>query len=88
MERMLVDNDDKGGWDRCTMFWLLDKVSEEVREARDAVITLAVKMLDRSAASDYPSREFECLIDEAADIANYAMMVADRARKMQDKNRG
>jgi NTP pyrophosphatase (non-canonical NTP hydrolase) len=63
MERKLRENDYKGGWDVCSMTYLVRRLSEEVAELKDALIN--------------PAQEFPDIIGEAADVANFAMMVAD-----------
>ena len=61
MERRLVANDDKkDGWDGCEINWLLDRVKEELRE------------LEHSLKTGKPSSQ----IKEAADAANFLMMIA------------
>lgn len=78
MEGVLQDNDERGGWSKCSMFWLLERIEEQVKSAREAVVELSVKRFEGLEAGN----EFRVLIKEAADIANFAMMVADRAQKI------
>jgi hypothetical protein len=66
MERELRANDYKGGWQRETLSALIDRLFDEVR------------VLDRCldiASSDE-------LDTECADIANYAMMIADNTKRL------
>ncbi|MCG8400087.1 MAG: hypothetical protein MJA84_00655 [Firmicutes bacterium] len=66
MEERLQANDHKGGWENCSLEWLVIKLTEEVGE----VAALICKHdLCR-----------EKIIKEAADVANMAMMIADQAR--------
>jgi NTP pyrophosphatase (non-canonical NTP hydrolase) len=64
MERKLRENDHKGGWldDKCDLAFLLGKLTEERSE-----LTRAIR--ERGTPE-------QCL-DEAADVANIAMMIAD-----------
>jgi len=62
MEQQLKANDHKGGWDNCSMQYLLERLEEETHEL--------------TACSNE-----EQVIQECADIANFAMMIADQARK-------
>ena len=62
MEKRLLDNDYKGGWDDCTPAWLLKRLGEEMKELRRAV------------RAKEPTEQIS---EEAADVANFAMMVAD-----------
>ncbi len=65
MERKLRENDDKGGWGHCSQQYLSMRLSQEREELREAV---------RSNAGH------RAVLSEAADVANFAMMTAERAR--------
>jgi hypothetical protein len=65
MEDTLRRNDHKGGWDTCDPAWLLKRLREETDEL-EAVL---------KNGSDYVIRS------ESADVANFAMMIADLTRK-------
>jgi NTP pyrophosphatase (non-canonical NTP hydrolase) len=74
MERKLRDNDHKGGWSDSDPFLLLEHLKEEVDELDEAV---------ESYMQD-PYKNLELMnrvIDEAADVGNMAMMVADVMNK-------
>jgi NTP pyrophosphatase (non-canonical NTP hydrolase) len=62
MEERLLENDYKGGGEDCTPAWLLKRLGEELKELRKAL-----------RAKDSPER----IACEAADVANFAMMIAD-----------
>ncbi len=66
MEARLAANDHKGGWGDCDVLWLLGRIREERIELCDAV-----NMLMSGLATP------EAVLREAADVANFAMMVAD-----------
>lgn len=70
MERKLRENEHKGGWDDCNLYWLIQRIREETNELVHAVD------LHRDLGASK-----ENIIREAADVANLAMMVADIARK-------
>lgn len=63
MERRLQANDHKPGWKHDTVLSLQVRLDEEVAELDEAVHGTATK---------------ERILDEAADVANFAMMIADR----------
>ena len=67
MELKLRDNDHKGGWARCEHSWLLDRLKQEVVELE--------KELDQVDNQ-------ENVIKEAADVANFALMIADLAGRL------
>lgn len=59
MERKLIANRHKGGWDRCSKRYLLRRLREEVDE------------LARTGSDKRKTTQ------EAADVANFAYMIAD-----------
>jgi len=80
MEKVLRDNDHKGGWQECDPRWLLAKLNEEVGELGKA---LTIQYLpDGRELKDYPDTNggrgmIDNIIRECVDVANVAMMMAD-----------
>lgn len=70
MERELRENDHKGGWDDESWRQLLPRLKEESNELRDMLRGGPSKWLTYANFA-------ECILSEAADIANFAMMIAD-----------
>lgn len=66
MELKLRKNDHKGHWDVCRPGYLIDRLKEETKE------------LEKILYSENPKQ----IISEAADVANFAMMIADNERTM------
>ncbi|MGG4449621.1 hypothetical protein [Brevibacillus porteri] len=66
MEAKLQENDHKGGWEKCQFPFLYRRLIEEVQELR--------------VAYEDQSKSLEEMIRESADVANFAMMIADKAR--------
>jgi len=73
MEEKLRENDDRGGWQDSNSSWLLLRLREEANELEEA--------LRRHRRTDYGSDTSDSsaddVISECADIANFAMMIAD-----------
>lgn len=69
MERKLRRNDHKGGWDTNHLSELYARLQEESEELRDAL-------------SEY---DLDGIIDECSDVANFAMMLADRAKNLKER---
>jgi len=67
MEAKLRENDHKGGWENCSLDWLIERLFQEANELWRTI--------------NHPST-FEMVIYEAADVANFAMMIADIARRI------
>jgi hypothetical protein len=77
MEQKLRENDHKGGWVDCTMRYLLVRMKNERTE-----LAAAVRRAKRHAGVGYWRRDdAEGVIREAADVSNFAYMVADVAKK-------
>jgi NTP pyrophosphatase (non-canonical NTP hydrolase) len=76
MEKQLKANDHKGGWQDCDICWLFRRMIEEAEE------------LKREISNSKKYRTFpvykERIVKEAADVANYAMMIADIAKTAFD----
>lgn len=80
MEKVLRDNDHKGGWEECRPDWLLMRLKQEVSELDSAMRKGTVPHTgvdDRT--SDVPADPAR----EAADVANFAMMIADVLGRLQ-----
>lgn len=65
MEAKLAKNDHKGGWQNCELQYLSMRLTQERKELTEAI----------------KSKDKQRIIDECADIANFAMMIADRFGK-------
>lgn len=78
MEMVLRENDNKGGWDECHPLWLSAKLAEEVGEL-GKVLTAIYHPEGTPYCEATEIREAKLsAIREAIDIANVAMMLADR----------
>jgi hypothetical protein len=66
MEARLAANDDRDGWADEDDQYLMDRLGEETREL---VVTLAQAAVSTGLAQE--------VVHEAADVANFAMMIAD-----------
>jgi NTP pyrophosphatase (non-canonical NTP hydrolase) len=64
MEQKLRENDYKGGWKNCEVSFLIGAIEKELGELKEVV----------------KNGEFAKIIREAADVANFAMMIADQVR--------
>lgn len=83
MEAKLRENDRKGGWKRCETAYLSRRCGNELEELR----TLIHRAKDWVLKNTFPSGRGPMLSDnaelvkeigrEAADVANFAMMIAD-----------
>lgn len=68
MEWILKNNDDKGGWQNCEPTWLISRLRDEVSELEQALYN----NISRGVINKSEIR------NETADVANFAMMIADR----------
>jgi hypothetical protein len=68
MELKLKANDHKGGWQNCSPLFLLGRLKEETAELEQEI-------------RKWFLADKEQIIKEAVDVANFAMMIADLARR-------
>lgn len=73
MEARLRANDHKGGWQQCSVDWLLARLIQEAGELAEEVVAEIAE---------------QGVLYEAADVANFAMMIADRAGELMCSNAG
>lgn len=71
MKAVLLANASKGLWHKLSVDWLYLKLLEEVSELEDALVR-------RISKGNVTVDE---IVEEAVDIANVAMMIADNAKK-------
>lgn len=69
MEKTLKQNDHKGGWESCSLGYLITRLAEEVRELEEQV-----------ARGQFTAEDRERTVREATDVANFAMMIADKVQ--------
>jgi hypothetical protein len=79
MEKKLAINDHKGGWKKCEIDWLIERIEAELEELK---LLYGFRKADygRSVSDgvEFVDISNEAIISECADIANFAMMVADK----------
>lgn len=77
MDRKMEENDWKDGWDNCDLEHLLMRLTQEKSE-----LSKAVRKHENNHYSTQSTDEklIQQVIDEAADVGNFAMMIADIAR--------
>lgn len=75
MEAKLAKNDHKGGWKNCELQYLSMRLTQERKELYGA-------LENRAKGSFFgTSHDDNEIIDECADMANFALMIADRFGK-------
>jgi hypothetical protein len=74
MEKALLDNDHKGGWKDCSYEFLFERIGSNLIELKYELM-----------ANKWDERTVPEAIKHAVDIANFAMMIADNARKEMGK---
>ena len=75
-ERVLKKNDWKGGWQTMTVRQMLWRLHEEVLELHEASVAW-----DTRSAAPLLDQGPERVCIEAADVANFAMFIAERVAK-------
>lgn len=74
MEQKLAKNDKKGGWDGASDGYLLRRISNERAELARALRKLK---RNRRAGRGITTEDCAAVVREAADVANFAFMIAD-----------
>jgi hypothetical protein len=72
MAQELSNNRDKGGWQGCSLKWLINRARQELSELENVV------------KNHYPP---DRVLSEAADVANFCMMVADNYATEDEERR-
>lgn len=72
MSTELANNRHKGGWEGCTFKYLLNRAKQELAELERAV-----------KANESP----EAVLSEAADVANFCMMIAENYETQDEERR-
>lgn len=67
MKQKLQENEHKGYWADCSLIYLANRAQEELDELVDAILTKSADQIMR----------------EAADLANFAMMICSNASRNQ-----
>ena len=81
MEKKLRENDYKGGWWECDFPYLFECMWHEYKELMNC--------FDRTDTGErVPIKSAKVICGEAADIANFAMMIADNARRIAERLKG
>ena len=75
MVKRLDANEHKGGWGDCELSYLLQRLLEEAGEL------VAACMLDSDGSSQQLTDRARQVCKEAADVANFAMMVSRNANE-------
>lgn len=85
MESKLRENDHKGGWAEAdfSVTHLVFRIEEELQEVRAVLRPAIGRSLNELGIGDLVS-----LVREYADLANFAMMGADQARKELESRTG
>jgi hypothetical protein len=83
MTKKLEENSHKRGWDDIDLSYGITRLKQELKELYVEVELLEFAVLDPEAYADTA----EAAIQEAADIANFAMMMAWRLRHERSNKR-
>jgi DNA primase large subunit len=82
MENKLSQNDHKEGWEYCHSNELITSVEDELNELIKKMSEIGYQVFWEHFPDD---SDIDQLIDECADIANFAMMIADNANLIKLK---
>jgi NTP pyrophosphatase (non-canonical NTP hydrolase) len=77
MLQKLIDNSQKTGWGDCTDRWLLGRIKQETDELRRALYRYRRQVRVMPEGEPSIGRLRAAVVKEAADVANFALMLAD-----------
>ncbi len=83
MEKQLKANDHKGGWDKCTFKYLFERLEEETAELSEFFV-----LNDERNEYQIQLDNVGQIVREAADVANFALMIAENAVRYREKLMG
>jgi len=90
MEAKLDANRHKGdaeGWQRESAAWLLERLKAEVAELESALAWHPCGCREACCQHDYFGRGAPSVTGECADVANFAMMIADVAGGLREQSK-
>lgn len=76
MEKVLKKHDHKGGWKYEHFSYLYGRLNEEVGELESSIPP-------NENLNSLTPRALDVIIKECCDIANFAMMIADNAKRLK-----
>ena len=77
MLEKLAENRDKAHWDGCDTDWLMERLTEEVTELHDAIEEYIDAASNEKGTVAQVAEAARAVRRECADVANFAMMIAD-----------
>lgn len=84
MEKKLKENDYKGGWKQCSPEHLMGSLDGEFYELKKSISAIAGCIFHHGEVRE---PFVDAIIEECADLANFAMMIADNAKKLKSSTR-
>lgn len=84
MEQKLRENDARPGWKNSKFGWLLERLITEVKELGVAWMDAEIRKHEYESSVKAKALLWSTVIREAADVANFAMMIADNARRQKE----
>jgi hypothetical protein len=82
MESKLRGNDHKGGWENDDLGSLVSRAVEELQELQRAISAFEHVRYSPKATAEALKDAAKLVLREAADVANFAMMIADNADRI------
>lgn len=85
MEKKLKDNDHKGHWSKSSYAYLIQRLREEVDELDEELSSFVIgQAMPRDLSGSYSIEQYGEVVEECADVANFAMMIADNLKNKRD----
>jgi NTP pyrophosphatase (non-canonical NTP hydrolase) len=87
MERKLKENDYKEHWSKSNYSYLIQRLHEEVDELDEALSSFVIgQAMPRDLSGSYSIEQYGEVVEECADVANFAMMIADNLKNKREND--
>jgi NTP pyrophosphatase (non-canonical NTP hydrolase) len=87
MERKLKENDYKERWSKSNYSYLIQRLHEEVDELDEALSSFVIgQAMPRDLSGSYSIEQYGEVVEECADVANFAMMIADNLKNKREND--
>lgn len=83
METKLREHDDRDGWEDCDLVWLFERAEDEMKELKKEI----TMYMNHSSLSPKWLVIKERVQREAADVANFCMMMSDNMESLRTKEK-
>ena len=87
MERKLKENEHKEYWSKSNYAYLIRRLRQEVDELEEELSSFVIgQAMPTDLSGSCSIEKYGEVVDECADVANFAMMIADNLKNKRDND--